>query len=140
MASDINTITLTGRIGQKRELKTFADGGGAFNFSLANNRSVKRNGQWEEETDWIECSMTGKRAVALYDHVKKGHTCAVTGSLRVEKWEKNGEKRSMAKVHVREFVFGRPPKSEQQAPHGGFDSASAVPGDNFGPGDDDIPF
>ncbi len=114
MSSDINTITLTGRISQVRELRRFDDGGGAFSFSLANGYQVKRQGQYIEDVNFFDCKLGGKRAVALHPHIYKGLGCTVHGELRTRKYEKDGQQRTAIDVLVRDFTFGAAPKGGRQ--------------------------
>ncbi len=141
MADDVNVVCFSGRVGQVRELHRFGDGGSAFSFSLAVNHSVKRNGGFEEETEWLECSLNGKRAEALHPHIYKGLGLMVQGSLRIDRWEKNGQRHSAPKVRVQTLTFGAAPKGgrPQRQRSDGAPSGNA-PGAAFGPGDDDIPF
>ena len=97
---DINRVTLIGRLTKDAELKTFDSGFGVLNFTVATNRSYKKNDQWVEEASYIDCKYFSKGASKLSEYVKKGTQVAVEGSLIQESWEKDGQKRSRLVIQV----------------------------------------
>lgn len=97
---DINRVTLIGRLTKDAELKTFDSGFGVLNFTVATNRSYKKNDQWIEEASYIDCKYFSKGASKLSEYVKKGTQVAVEGSLIQESWEKDGQKRSRLVIQV----------------------------------------
>lgn len=81
--SDINTITVSGRVGGEPEIKAVGDGTLAT-FSLAVNRWAGE--EKGEVATWIDINLWGTRAkVAQY--ITKGMKLLVTGSLQINKVE-----------------------------------------------------
>lgn len=89
----INNITLVGRAGKDPEIKNFQSGAQVARVTMACTRPTK-----EKETDWFEIQIWGNQAKVAKDYIKKGHLFGVTGSLREEKWEKDGVKHSKVVV------------------------------------------
>ena len=108
--AQMNTVTLTGRVGNDPEAKYFDDGKVVVNLRLASKRkyvSLERialgikSGQ--EETDWYGLEIWGQTAEFVVKYVEKGARIGVTGSLQVDSWidKESGEKRERAKIIVR---------------------------------------
>jgi single-strand DNA-binding protein len=100
----MNNVTIIGRITHDLELKTTQSGIACLNFSIAVDRRFK-NAAGEKETDFIRCTAWRKTAEIIAEHFKKGHRIAITGSLQVETWEKDGQKQSMTKVLAESVDF-----------------------------------
>ena len=94
MASDTNTVFLTGRIGQPLEIKTTQSGYKILDISLAVNRSVKKGNDWVVETDWHNVTIWGGTAEYIAKYAQKGTKLLVEGELRTQNYEtKDGQKR-----------------------------------------------
>lgn len=92
--TDINRITLTGRVGQEPEFKAFDSGSVLAKFTLACNRYNTK--QKEDVTDWFNVETFSK----LAEYVKKGNLIAVDGRLQTSSWEDDeGNKKK------RTFIF-----------------------------------
>ena len=132
----INTATISGNLGSAPE--RIADGKGC-RFSLAVNERVKKgDNDYEDYVNWVEVTAWGSLADQLVKQLDKGSALGVSGRLREQRWEKDGQKRSKVGLTA-ERVF---------IPKGGNGSAgdSDVPADTAGLGgsapdpDSDIPF
>ena len=112
--SATNQIVLIGRLGQDPEIRYLQSGAAVCEVSLAVNRTTKGpDGNYV--TDWIRCQFWEKKAETLNTYVKKGQMISVTGSLRIESWEKDGQKHSKAFVHVEGFqMLGSKSDGQQQ--------------------------
>ncbi len=94
MANDINTSTVTGRLTRDAELKYTNSGSAVTTFSIASNYSKKEGDQWVEEVNYFDVTAWGRQGEALNQYLQKGQEIAVTGELRQDRWEKDGQKRS----------------------------------------------
>ena len=99
--SDINCVTLTGRLTRDAELKYTQNGGAIVRFSIAVNRS-KRNadGSWADEASYVDCVYFGKGAESVNSYLSRGRQVAVSGELRQSRWEQDGQTRSRVEVFV----------------------------------------
>lgn len=76
--SDINNLTVTGRLTADAEIKTFPSGKKFLKFALASNHGW---GEFEKAT-FFDCILTGdKRADALCKYLVKGKQVAITGAI-----------------------------------------------------------
>lgn len=131
--NDINNITLTGRLTADAALSYTTSGTACGKFSLAVSRSVKSNDGWRDETDFFDCQLWGKQAESLYTYLRKGQKIAISGDLRQNRWEQDGQKKSRIVVNVYSVVLCGG-KSEAK---GGYQKAELPATDEF---EDDIPF
>ena len=96
-----NTIVIHGRLTRDPEMKTGSTGSEYCNFTVAVDSF---NGK-EKETDFFDCTAFGKTAAAISQYMAKGREIIVTGSMRSNKTEKDGVKRTWWKVNVDGFGF-----------------------------------
>ena len=118
MSEGMNKVLLFGHIGSDPELRHTTTGQSVLTFNLATNESyLDRAGTRQQRTDWHRAVLWGKRAEALYGMVKKGSCVLVEGGLRTRSYEKDGSKRYITEVNVRELCFAssRPPLHEAPA-------------------------
>ena len=98
MAQDLNTVALIGRLTREAELKYTPSGVAIGTFSVAVNRSVKKNGNWTDEASFFECTVFGKSAENLKQYLVKGQQVAIQGELKQDRWESDGQTRSKITV------------------------------------------
>ncbi|MBN2553619.1 MAG: single-stranded DNA-binding protein [Spirochaetales bacterium] len=140
--ADINEVVLVGRLTRDVELKYTNTGFAIANLSLAVNRRVKKDDTWQDEGNFFNCVLIGKRAEALAQYLVKGKQIGIQGELRQDRWEQDGQPRSRVEIFVNNIQLlgsrgadqgtrSAPSRQEQY-------SAPDIPqADDF---DDDIPF
>jgi single-strand DNA-binding protein len=105
---------LIGRLGHDPDIRYTSKGTQVCSFRLATNRRVKRNEQWEDETDWHNVVVMGNDAEFLGKCLHKGHLVYVEGTLRNRSWvDTAGNKRYATEVVVDNFVLLERKVSEQ---------------------------
>ena len=90
MASDLNRVSLMGRMGCDPEVKTFDNGDRVCNFRIATGDKWKdRNtGEDRERTEWHQIVVYGDGLVKLAEKwLRKGNRVHLEGSLRTRKWQ-----------------------------------------------------
>lgn len=97
----MNAVQLMGRLTKDPELKYGASGTAYCKFTVAVNRAFKK-----DEVDFINCTCFGKTAEAMGEYSRKGDQIGVCGSLQVDVYEKDGEKKFSTSVTVQSFTFG----------------------------------
>lgn len=100
---DLNTCTLSGRLTRDAELRYTSQGTGVLNFSIANNRPINRNGEWDEKANFIDCTLFGGLAEKIVERMRKGVQVSLVGRLDYQAWEKDGNKHSKIVVLVDEL-------------------------------------
>lgn len=117
--ADINSINITGRLTRGVEVKATNGGTTIGNFSLAFSgvRKNRSTGEYEEVPNYIDCFILGTRAQTLQQFLTKGAKVAISGELRYQTWEKDGQKRSKHEIMVDriQFLSGQKQQPEQQA-------------------------
>ena len=118
--SDINCVTLTGRLTRDAELKYTQNGGAIVRFSMAVNRS-KRNadGSWAEEASYFDCVYFGKGDESVNSYLSRGRQVAVSGELRQSRWEQDGQTRRRVEVFVNNLSLLSQGGSKPQEGDGG---------------------
>ena len=91
---DINIVTIIGNLVKDAELKYTNSGTPITGLTIAVNRSVKKDGQWTEEASFFDVSLWGKRGESLNQYLVKGTKVCISGSLKQDRWEQDGQKRS----------------------------------------------
>jgi single-strand DNA-binding protein len=96
--SDVNNVTLIGRLTRDADLKYTANGKTVAKFSLAVNEKRKAGDQWKDEAGFFEIVLWGQAAESLQQYLAKGKQVAVVGRLTQERWEQDGQNRSKVTV------------------------------------------
>lgn len=101
--SDLNTISIAGRLGSKPEFIQTKNGKAMTTFNIANTTGF---GEYEN-TNWVSCKAYGKMAESIVKFFDKGSKIYVTGKLTVSQYKnKEGQQVSRTYVSVSEFYFG----------------------------------
>ena len=155
MGQGINKCTFLGNLGADPELRMTGTGQAILKLRLACTESYmdKQSNERKERTEWVSCTLWGKRGEALAKFLKKGSQVYVEGSLRTTSYEKNGEKRYSTDINVTEIIVcgGRSADDAPRAPaqRQGFGPSAQrapanpapAPQDDYGDFDDsEIPF
>ncbi len=100
----INKVFITGNLSRDPEVRRTQSGMAIMGFGVAVNdrRKNPQSGEWEDYTNWIDCTMFGTRAESLSNILAKGMKVAIEGKLRWSQWERDGQKRSKIEVIVDE--------------------------------------
>jgi len=124
MAQDINNVTIVGRLTKDSELKYTNSGTAIAVMSIAVNRSKKDGDQWVEEANFFDISLWGRRGETLNQYLLKGQQIAVTGELRQERWEKDGQNRSKVLINASNIQLLGGKKSEDTGNNNNYNSYS----------------
>ncbi len=97
MAS-FNRVVLLGNLTRDPELRYIGSGMAVSDIGLAVNDRVKRNDQWVEETTFVDVTLWGRTAEVANEYLSKGSSVLIEGRLKLDSWEKDGQKRTKLKV------------------------------------------
>jgi len=107
MAGNFNKVFLMGNLTRDIDLRH----GGPSNTAIAklglavNRRWRTADGENREETTFVDCDAFGRTAEVLAQYLKKGRPVFIEGHLRLDTWEKEGQKQSKLKVVIDSFQF-----------------------------------
>jgi single-strand DNA-binding protein len=144
--SDINRVTLVGRLTRDPELRALPSGTSVLNLGLAvNGRQKDQSGNWIDKPNFFDVKVFGAQADMLANHLAKGRRIGVDGRLDWSSWEaQDGGKRSKVEVVAQSVQFLDSRGDEGGGGGGGnqFVPAGASAGSDadFQGSDDDIPF
>lgn len=108
MAASLNKVLLLGNLTRDVELRYTAANQPVANIGLAVNRRFRTaDGQWREETTFVDCEAWGKTAETMSRYLSKGRPVFIEGRLRLDQWQdkNDGSNRSRLKVVVEGFQF-----------------------------------
>jgi len=144
MATDMNRVTLVGRLTRDVNLKNVGSKGTSLaEFSIANSRTyMSGNGEKREDVSFFNCNLWGKQGESFAKYAKKGHRVGIEGRLQQRSWQdKNGNNQSSVSVEVDAFQL-----LEARPDNGGQRNNSANGNNSYSPPpppdytDDDVPF
>ncbi len=160
MAS-FNRVILMGNLTRDPEIRYTSGGTAVSDIGLAvNDRRKGSDGQWVEETTFVDVTLWGRTAEVAGEYLSKGSPVLIEGRLKLDTWQTNeGQKRSKLQVVCERMQMvgprgggggggGRPPQQRQQndaysqpdsQPGSSGDSQGSPPAADGAP-DDDIPF
>lgn len=121
MAS-FNKVILLGNVTRDPELRYISSGTPVTEIGLAvNNRRKGANGEWVDETTFVDVTFWSRDAEIAGEYVTKGSPLMIEGRLKLDTWEKDGKKNSKLRVVGEKLVLlgGR-----QGGPEGGAKSGA----------------
>lgn len=149
MAS-LNKVLLIGNLTRDPEIRYTSTGTAVTDLRLASNRRYKSaTGEDKEEVVYVTVSVWGRQAETSGEYLSKGSPVLIEGRLRLDEWEKDGQKMSKLGVVAERVQFLSAPRKASMSDGpgeyrgGGGDNPPGRPsgpaGDDFS-GDDEIPF
>ena len=130
--ANVNKVILIGNLTRDPELRYTPNGAAVIDFGMAINRKWRgKDGQMSEDTCFVDLQAWARSAEVISEYCHKGDPLYVEGRLKLETWEKDGEKRSRIRVHLEGFQFVEPKGATVKA------RASASNDDDD---DGDVPF
>lgn len=139
---DLNKVLLMGRLTRDPQSRTTSRGQSVCELSMAVNRSYKQGEQQLDETCFVNVTVWGKMAEACAKCIAKGSLVLVEGRLKLDQWEKDGQKRSKLGVVAESVTFmdrAAKPRQDWSAQEAKAQAADCSAPDQA-PGDADIPF
>lgn len=155
-----NRVILVGNLTRDPELRYIPSGTAVTEIGLAvNDRRKGPNGDWIEETTFVDVTLWARTAEVASEYLSKGSSVLIEGRLKLDTWEKDGKKNSKLRVvgETMQMLGGkggggggggpRPPMQNRGRPQSGgqqYDEYSQTTGADVGassgPPEDDIPF
>jgi single-strand DNA-binding protein len=160
-----NRVILLGNLTRDPELRYLQSGMAVTDIGLAvNDRRKNANGEWIEETTFVDVTLWGRTAEVVSEYLGKGAPILIEGRLKLDSWDdkQTGQKRSKLKVVGERMQMvgakgqggggqgggegGGPRPAAQKSPQDTQYSQAAPPDEAFdapspeSSGGDDIPF
>ena len=123
MAS-FNKVILLGNVTRDPELRYVSNGTPVTEIGLAvNNRRKGPNGEWVDETTFVDVTFWSRDAEIAGEYVTKGSPLMVEGRLKLDTWEKDGKKNSKLRVVGEKLVLLGNRQGGPEGARGGSDGA-----------------
>jgi single-strand DNA-binding protein len=153
----LNKVLLIGNCTRDPEKRTTPSGLVVVELGVAVNRRYKAStGEEREEVCFVDVTVWGKSGELCAEYLRKGSQVFIEGRLKLDTWEKDGQKRSKMGVVAENVQFLDRPRRDAEFGGAPSDAAPARPSsrpaqastrkpasaDDVPPGgpDDDIPF
>jgi single-strand DNA-binding protein len=97
-----------GNVGKDPEIRTTPNGTIVASFSVATSSRYKdAQGNWQERSEWHNCTAFKRTAEIIRDYVKKGSKVYVEGPSQTESWDDKttGQKKYATKILVNELIM-----------------------------------
>jgi single-strand DNA-binding protein len=113
--ANLNKVMLIGRLTRDPEVRTFSNGGkvAKFGFAVNNRKKNQQTGQWEDVPVFLDVEAFnrgefGKLADTVEQFLTKGRQIFIEGHLRLDQWEKDGQKQSRLMIVMDNMQFLEP--------------------------------
>lgn len=147
-----NRVILVGNLTRDPELRYISSGTAVSEIGLAVNDRVKKGDQWIDETTFVDVTLWARTAEVANEYLSKGSSVLIEGRLKLDQWEKDGQKRSKLRVVADKMQMlggkggggggggGRPHSRGHDEYSAPADEYSSAPSGPSAPPPDDIPF
>lgn len=135
--SSFNRVILMGNLTRDIQLRYTPSGTAVTDVGLAvNDKRKGQNGEWINETTYVDVTLWGRTAEVAAEYLGKGSPIFIEGKLKLETWEKDGQKQYKLKVVCEKMQLiggkgGGARKSESEPEYAGHGGSA---------GDEEIPF
>lgn len=139
MAS-LNKVMLIGSLGKDPEVRYTQSGTAVASFSMATSERFKKDGDWQDKTEWHNITLWGNLAEIAGKYLTKGKPVYIEGRLQTRKWQdRDGNDRYTTEI-VGEKMQMLGAKGEGKSSGGGSGGASPQYEEPAFDDDSDIPF
>lgn len=146
-----NRVILIGNLTRDVEKLRFTQNGTAVTeIALAVNDGYKsKTGEWVDEVTYVDVTLWARTAEVAAEYLEKGRPVMIEGRLKLDTWEKDGQKHSKLRVVGEKLIMLGGPQGGGDRPPREFDDSEHRPTANVGapaeqgggpPPSDDIPF
>ena len=99
----LNKFLVAGHLTADPEMQNIGDNR-LCKFTIACDHP-KRKEQDDHETDFFNCVAWNRNGDTIISYFKKGDMITIVGEVHINRYEKNGQKRSVTEVKVEEIHF-----------------------------------
>jgi single-strand DNA-binding protein len=94
-----NRVILMGNLTRDVEVRYLQSGTAVADIGLAvNERRKNQAGEWIEEVVFVDVTLWGRTAEVAGEYLSRGSPIFIEGRLRLDQWEKDGQKHSKLRV------------------------------------------
>jgi len=135
----VNSAIISGRLTRETELRYTSNSIAVTKLPIAFDRSYQREGEWVQETSYIDVVVWDKLAVKCVEELEKGSPILVEGYLKTHTYQdKNNQNRKVTEIVAFKVNF------LEKSPNSGTADVHSAKPDSKEPKsnitDDDVPF
>jgi single-strand DNA-binding protein len=96
--ASFNSVTLVGNLTRDVELRYIPSGTAVADVGLAINEKEKKGDSYVDTVVWVDVTLWGRTAEIANEYLNKGSCVLISGKLRLDQWEQDGQRRLKLKV------------------------------------------
>lgn len=101
----MNKVQILGTITRNIELQYANSGTAIAKLGIAVNKRYTSNGEKKEEVSYFNCVAFGNTGENINTYFQKGSRILISGELKEDRWEKDGQKQSRVSILIDGFDF-----------------------------------
>jgi len=102
----VNFIVLSGRLTRDVELRFTPNGTPVARLSLAFDRSYQKDGEWQQETSYLDVVVWNKRGEQCAEYLHKGSPVLIEGYLKTRSYQdKENNSRKVTEIVANKVNF-----------------------------------
>lgn len=102
----INYVVLSGRLTRDVELRFTPNGTPVAKLSLAFDRSYQKDGEWQQETSYLEVVVWNKRGEQCAENLHKGSPVLIEGYIKTRSFQdKDNNNRKITEIVANKVNF-----------------------------------
>jgi single-strand DNA-binding protein len=116
----INKSIFIGNLGRDPEMRYTPNGQPVTEFSLAVNENYQKDGEWQQETTWVNCVAWGQTGERIAENLRKGHLVYVEARYKDDSWKDDESGKTMHRARFIVSVYRNlTSKEDRENPGGG---------------------
>ena len=102
----INTIIISGRLTRDVDLRYLPNGTPVAKLPIAFDRSYQKDGEWQQETSYIDIVVWSKRGEQCAEYLHKGSPVLIEGYLKTRSYvDNNNQNRKITEITAQKISF-----------------------------------
>ncbi len=102
----VNTMIISGRLTRDVDLRFTPSGTPVANMSIAFNRNYQKNGEWVQDTSYLDVVVWSNQGEKCAEELSKGSPVLIEGYLQTRSYvDKNNNNRKVAEIVARRVNF-----------------------------------
>ena len=122
----LNSVNIMGNLTRDPEMKFIPSGKAVCSLSIAHNRVYTKNGEKVTEVSYFDVEVWGVAAENCSKYLTKGNGIIVEGSLRQDRWEKDGKAQSRVRITANAVHFMPKKQNNAAEPEPGMSSSNRL--------------
>lgn len=135
----INTIIISGRLTRDVDLRYLPNGTPVAKLPIAFDRSYQKDGEWQQETSYIDIVVWSKRGEQCAEYLHKGSPVLLEGYLKTRSYvDNNNQNRKITEIVAQKISFLEKSDISTEKIEEPSNTETKAPAANVT--DDDVPF